>query len=267
MKTLTIRGMMALVAALALLCAVISYQGRMIRMHLEASRRAQCVYNLKAIAIAIAEYAEPPAPGSRSYGVYPPGTVFSPTISPGKRCGWASLIYLLDHEGCSGCPVISGRGRSWDRRSDPGRAGHMYCPSCPRPSAAKSLVPAAYIGIAGLGVDAPSLPTSDKRAGIFGDDRVVAPSDITDGFAQTMMVAESSASAGPWFAGGRNTVRGLDPRRQPYIGMGRQFGGMHGDWANVLMADGSIRRVKDTVDPKVFEAMSTIAGGEKVSVP
>jgi hypothetical protein len=33
------------------------------------------------------------------------------------------------------------------------------------------------------------------------------------------------------------------------------------------MADGSVQFIKATVAPKVFEAMSTIAGGEKVSVP
>ena len=34
--------------------------------------------------------------------------------------------------------------------------------------------------------------------------------------------------------------------------------------ANVAMADGSVRFVRETIDPKVFEAMSTIAGGESI---
>jgi prepilin-type processing-associated H-X9-DG protein len=124
------------------------------------------------------------------------------------------------------------------------------------------------VAIAGLGVDAPGLPKEDKRAGIFGDDRTVALADVKDGLANTMMVAESSALSGPWFAGGRHTVRGLDPTRQPYIGFGRQFGGIHvAEGANVLMADGSVRFIKDSIDPKVFEAMSTMAGGEMVSAP
>ena len=42
------------------------------------------------------------------------------------------------------------------------------------------------------------------------------------------------------------------------------FGGYHHRGANVAMADGSVRWVRETVAPVVFEAMSTIAGGESV---
>ena len=141
------------------------------------------------------------------------------------------------------------------------------CPTSWSPTAPGTIHPANYVGMAGLGVDAPSLPKPHKRAGIFGDDRTVAPADVKDGLANTMMVAESSAPSGPWFAGGRHTVRGLDPDRQPYIGVGRQFGGIHGEGANVLMADGTVRYLKGSIDPQVFEALSTMAGGEKVSAP
>ena len=52
--------------------------------------------------------------------------------------------------------------------------------------------------------------------------------------------------------------------RKPYIGRGRQFGGMHGDGANVAMLDGSVRWLKSSIVPRVFEGISTIAGGEVV---
>jgi prepilin-type processing-associated H-X9-DG protein len=226
--------------------------------------------NLKQIGMSIAQYSRRSENGRTfGHGVYPSGTIPNPKIAPDQRCGWASLIYLLDDEGCSGCPAVYPE-LAWDhplQQGATGRDSEMYCPACQKPTAAKPIVPACYVGIAGLGFDAPGLPTTDKRAGIFGDDRVVRPVDVTDGLAETMMVAESSAPAGPWFAGGRNTVRGLDTARQPYLGKGRQFGGNHYGGADVLMADGSVRFIKDTVAPKVFEALSTIAGGEKVSVP
>jgi hypothetical protein len=62
-------------------------------------------------------------------------------------------------------------------------------------------------------------------------------------------------------------VRGLDLANTPYIGPSRQFGGLHlgGTW--VAMADGSVRWATDAIDPKIFEALSTMAAGEKVSVP
>ncbi len=33
------------------------------------------------------------------------------------------------------------------------------------------------------------------------------------------------------------------------------------------MADGAVRFVQDSTNPKVFEAMATIAGGEHLSLP
>ena len=63
--------------------------------------------------------------------------------------------------------------------------------------------------------------------GIFGYDRRITLADIKDGAVSTMVLAESARVAGSWLAGGPATVRGLDPAEQPYVGAGRQFGGMH----------------------------------------
>lgn len=187
-----------------------------------------------------------------------------------RRLGWAVKISRYDEEPFSGMPNIDTL-EPWDAPSLQAESGfssgETRCPARPRPTAAKLLVPATYIGIGGLGVDAPILPTRDLRAGIFGDDRVVTPADVTDGLATTMMVAESSAPSGPWFAGGRSTVRGIDTSGKPYLGPGRHFGGIHGEGANVLMADGSVRWVRPTSTGLGFEAMSTIGGGEVVSDP
>ena len=88
--------------------------------------------------------------------------------------------------------------------------------------------------------------------------------DIADGTSHTMMLIETRRALGPWTAGGPSSVRGVDPATRPYIGRGHPFGGYHPGGANVAMADGSIRFVKESVDPKVFEAAATIAGGEAV---
>jgi Protein of unknown function (DUF1559) len=62
-------------------------------------------------------------------------------------------------------------------------------------------------------------------------------------------------------------VRGLDPANTPYIGPRRQFGGLHPGGTWVAMSDGSVRWATDAIDSKIFEAFSTMAAGEKVSMP
>jgi prepilin-type processing-associated H-X9-DG protein len=256
MKPLTIRMMMGLVAAVALLMATIGYLGRVRLLNRDASRRAQCVNNLKLIGLAIFEYEE-------KTGAFPTGTVRNQELPLGRRLGWNYLITpnleirppFAEHE----LLLAADDPALLPLRSKPQFA--EFCPTLENKNSAN------YVGIAGLGLDSPTLPKSDRRAGVFGDDRIVTSADLLDGSSNTMMVAESSVLYGSWIAGGRSTVRGLDPARPPYLGPTGQFGSLHVHGSNVLMADGSVRFVKDTVTPKVFEAMSTIAGGEKVTVP
>ena len=125
-------------------------------------------------------------------------------------------------------------------------------------------VPTPYIGIAGVGIDAPSLPKSNTRSGVFGYDRQTTLADIKDGPATSMMIAESGRMNGPWLQGGPATVRGLDTANMPYIGFGRQFGGRHPACVLIAFADGSVRAVDERINPRVFEALSTIAGGESL---
>ena len=78
----------------------------------------------------------------------------------------------------------------------------------------------------------------------------------------TLLLVETDIDHGPWTAGGSATVRGLNPAHLPYIGRRRQFGGLHSDGVIVALADGSVRFLRETTDPRVFEALATVAGGE-----
>ncbi len=227
--------------------------------HHRNTRQTQCLSNIRQMGLGILGY-------TNQNVHFPPGTIANDDFPIERRLGWGvTLLPYIDE-----MEYLNGRGKTpedaarlaWD---DPVFADLTAkppditrCPSSPPRSA-------SYAAIAGLGTDAPSLPTSHKRAGIFGDSRIVTPADVKDGTSTTMMLVESDSVPGPWFAGGRKTVRGLDPARQPYIGPTRQFGGNHYGGAVVLFADGSAKFVSDKVDPKVFEALSTMAGGEKVS--
>lgn len=138
----------------------------------------------------------------------------------------------------------------------------VTCPSGPIVREGDEGVGPAYVGITGIGADAPTLPITSPRAGVFGYDRPTWLDDLRDGLSQTMMVAESAPGPGIWTGGGRNTLRHLEPGRPPYLGVGGQFGGNHRRGAWVLHADGSVGFVANDVDPRVFEAMATINGGD-----
>jgi prepilin-type processing-associated H-X9-DG protein len=138
----------------------------------------------------------------------------------------------------------------------------VTCPDDPGYRGRKRPFPLTYVGVAGIGADAAALPARHPHAGVFGYDRVTRLRDLSDGVATTMVVVETTRGHGPWTAGGPTSVRGVDPATRPYIGRDRPFGGYHPGGANVAFADCSIRLVRDSIDPKVFEALSTVAGGE-----
>lgn len=119
-----------------------------------------------------------------------------------------------------------------------------------------------YVGIAGIGKDAPYLKASHKRAGIFGYNRVTRIRDITDGTSNTVMMSEASKNLGPWGRAGSATVRPFT--KKPYINGPDGIGGNHTGGCLMLLGDGSVRFISENIDPQTMEALSTISGGEVV---
>jgi len=127
-----------------------------------------------------------------------------------------------------------------------------------------------YVGVAGVGPDAPYLPASDPRAGVFGYQRVVRLEDIPDGTSNTAAVFGVSRRLGPWAAGGPATVRALTER--PYINGPDGFGSGQPHGMLVGMADGSVRFISADIDPVVLEQLAAMGDGaprslESLSLP
>lgn len=99
-------------------------------------------------------------------------------------------------------------------------------------------------------------------AGVFGYDRTVGPADLTAGTSRTLLASETTRDNGPWTAGGRPTVRGIDPNDVPLLGPGRAFGGLHPGGLNVLWADGSAGFMEDTISPPLFESLTRVRRGD-----
>lgn len=244
---------------------------------LSAMRQAEeseCTNNLKRIGLALTVY-------ERGHDAFPCGTVLNPGMPPEQRLSWlaelgsnsgfaANVVLMVDKEQ----PWDSGTNRGLKAtlgRPDEGQTiapfgdRFLSCPADRNHRDTRPPRPTNYVGIAGLGLDAATLPVDHPRAGFFGYDRITRVQDIKDGLAVTMTVVETEKTVGSWTAGGVATIRGLDPATQPYIGRGHQFGGLHRSGVFVLFADGSVRHLADTIDPRLFEAYSTIAGGSPVS--
>jgi prepilin-type processing-associated H-X9-DG protein len=270
LRTRTILSAVALVAAAA---ALVSLAGVWVARARDLERREQCRINLWQLSLALVQY-------GTARGALPYGTLLNAALPPEKRLSFYLAIdpWLDNHQGQE---IDFQWDRAWDSREnllpltidepiggprtvshEPPRFLQAHCPGheFQTPPGVPPLID--YVGVAGLGRDAATLPAGDPRAGAFGYDRRTRMEDFKDGRATTMILVETGTANGPWTAGGPSTVRGLDPSRQPYIGRGRQFGGLHCGGVNVAFADGSVRFLSETIDPKVFEALSTIAGGE-----
>ncbi len=221
-----------------------------------AARRTQSKNNLKQIGLAMHNYHD-------TFGNFPAGTHPNEDLKVEKRLSWmadilpfleqAALFEQIDFE------------QGWDSEENQLAAqSHLQVylnPGLPLDTNVE-FGQTHYVGIAGVGKDAPTLPIGAEGVGIFGYNRVTRMRDILDGTSNTMAVSEVSESPGAWAAGGKPTIRALV--NKPYIGGKDGFGGESPDGCNVLFADGSVRFISKNVDPELFEKLATMAGGEVV---
>jgi hypothetical protein len=199
--------------------------------------------------------------------VFPGATVAAPAIAPDHRMSWLFAIapYMEGKSPFGKMP----RDLPWDAEENRylalWRIKSLQCPAFPPRPPSGTLAPTHYVGIAGVGMNAAALPLESPGAGVFGFDRPVRLEDVKDGLAYTMFVAETLQIEGAWTAGGRPTVRGLDPGGAPYLGRHGQFGSGHfSSVTHVGMADGSARALSKAMNPRYFEALATIAGGDDI---
>ena len=77
------------------------------------------------------------------------------------------------------------------------------------------------------------------------------------------------------YAGSSNLARSTQGKEQPialicgghfliWMTPGRQFGGLHRGGASIAMADGSVRWVSESIVPRYFEAILTMAEDENL---
>jgi hypothetical protein len=259
------RAIQAAVLVLLLLVVAGFFAVYLRHLHVTSSR-TQCISNLKQIAIAAHIYHD-------TYKRFPQGTVPS-DLPPEQRLSWLTEIWPPFMEG--GIMTRFDKTKPWNApgnnppvylvRDYPENGGEpvfnervfdvvaFLCPANPVRGGGDQPCYTHYVGIAGVGEAAAEPPLSDPTAGFFGYDRTLTMGDMKRGLGAILMLAEVG-KGGPWMAGGRTTVRGLDASDLA--------GGWscHGD-AHFAFADGSVRPLRGSLSPTVFEALAAIAGND-----
>jgi hypothetical protein len=216
-----------------------------------------CQNNMRVIGEAVGPY-------EAAHGHYPTGTIRNPGLTrPEERLSW--MVSVLPDNIASKFD----RSLGWE---DPANAAGVnttvrwyLCPSYPHSQGGQQPAVTDYLGLGGIGVDSPGLPlrladrTLDPDVGFFGYDREINDEDLERGASNTVMAAETELDNGAWAAGGRSTVRGIDTTDKPYIGAGRQFGGLHRGGAFFLYADGSAVFFSDRMDAEPLEKLVKLA--------
>jgi hypothetical protein len=236
--------------------------------------------NLREISLFAAHHATP-IPGAdptRLLLEVPTATVVLADVPADQRLSWVpAILPSLDRKRNPSEQLLTEirRDLPWD--TEPNRnAGKvplpvLICPTSPPPDADART---SYVGIAGVGSDAatlPLLPTvpPSPRAGAFRHDMPTPFDRISDGLSQTLLLGETADSPGPWLRGGTSTTRAFDTASEakPLLGSGGQFGGCFPLVANFALCDGAVRGFTNQTTPEVLLKMATIAGAEDARPP
>ncbi len=237
-----------------------------------AAKRSQSKNNLKQLGLAMHNYHD-------TYKSFPAGTLPNEKLKPDERLSFLgrvvavrrasrALYKKIDKEAGwqekdirpimeTRVPVFINPGVNPDAEKMTAKAD-----SKEKKKPKDNYAPTHYVGLAGVGKDAPLLPITSNRAGVFGYNRKTRIRDITDGTSNTIMIGEASKDYGEWGAGGTATIRSLT--KKPYINGPDGIGGPFPGGCHFLMGDGSVRFVSEKIDPKTLEALTTIRGGEVV---
>jgi type II secretory pathway pseudopilin PulG len=259
-----------LLVIIAIIAVLIGLMLPAVRRVRGAAAIAQCQNNLKHLALACHVYA--PAHHDR----LPPGTLSASAHAPYERL--SVFVELLPHVEQQDVYKRLDLKQPWEAPANKDAVSKtikaFLCPSDER-SGEGSPNHTNYVGIAGSGSDAASLPLKHPHSGIFGHDRTVTFADVKDGISNTLLFLETQRETGPWAAGGATTLRGVDEDDSPLIRQGGAFGFHVGTsrWnfgrvpvkANAAMVDGSVRTIPDKVEASVLAALATMAGGETVT--
>lgn len=239
----------------------------------EPANRMTCSNNLKMLNLAIINY-EQHAGGARpvvkgldpNKRSYPPGCV-GPGDLPEDRLSWmVAILPFLEQESLYK-KIDWKQGYAGNLQVTQEKIRMFQCPSFPRKEKDESdqeKVMTHYVGMAGVGLDAPNRPAGVPGNGFMGYERITTSAMIKDGTANTIAFIETRNQPGHWAQGGFTTVRGLDLVSFSGTVDPPPFGGLHQGQISVGFLDGSVRFLSSKIHPEKLAALVTIDGNEPV---
>lgn len=247
----------------------------LIGLFLPATRRVRgpanrilCTNNLKQLMMALDSYESTGGPSlylsTSDLNVparprFPPGC-FGPGAAPEERHSW--MVALLPHLEQQRVYQQFDLTKGYTENLSPAqtRFKTLLCPSSKGEATSDAVT--HYVAMSGIGHDAAKQPAGAVGNGFMGYERLTSTAMIEDGTANTIALMETRVNPGPWARGGSATLRGFDPATMSLTGADQPFGGWHSGAMPVAYADGSVRNLPYSTDPKILASLITIAGGE-----
>jgi prepilin-type N-terminal cleavage/methylation domain-containing protein/prepilin-type processing-associated H-X9-DG protein len=258
----------------------------------EAAARLKCDNNLKQIGLALHNYHDVNRhfPAGYVSGVAANGSDTGP--------GWGWATYILPNIEQTGLYSALHLDQPIEAAANAGPRvtplSIYFCPSDTAPPTSLAMNFSAS-GAAGASI---CVVASANYVGVFGDSEpgvdgegvffrnsTIAIKDITDGASSTLLAGERSVKMGPatWTGSvtGANMYEPLNgpqvedgsgmvlgqARRPPGAPNGEvnEFSSRHHGGANFVFADGHVAFIPASIDPAIYQALATRAGGEPIS--
>ena len=229
----------AVLATVSMLSAVVLLLFPAVGAARSLAHRHGCDANLRRIGEALLSY-------EAEHGTLPPAYIPDETGAP--MHSWRVL--LLPHLGEHGLYNEYDFNQPWDSQHNQRFAKRMpEVFACPADPDAKGLGETNYMVIVG--------PRT-----LFPDGKAMSTADVGDELITTITVAEVPVFGVNWLE-----PKDLDVRKMQYVvngGFGQEIGSYHDRGAHVLMADGSIRFIREELPSDYVQGMTTINGGEPI---